>query len=61
MFDSLFSLGSIIAITVSLTLTIKSLRVNSIKNTRINSPDIIGNNNQVVINSLAIKEVSDFK
>lgn len=61
MFDNLFSLGSIFAITVSVMLTIKSLKVNNIKNKRINSPDIIGDNNQVIINTSAIKELSDFK
>lgn len=61
MFENLLSLGSIFAITVSLTLTVKSIRINSIKNSKVNSPDIIGDNNRVIINQLITKEVSDFK
>ncbi|QQA74549.1 hypothetical protein [Pectobacterium parmentieri] len=61
MFENLFSLGSLFAITVSLTLTVKSLRINSIKNIKINSPDVVGNNNQVIINPAITKKVADFK
>lgn len=61
MFENLLSLGSLFAITVSLTLTVKSLRINSIKNSKVNSPDINGDNNRVIINQLVTKGVSDFK
>jgi len=61
MFETFFSLGSLLAITVSLTLTVKSFKINSIKNSNVNSPDITGNNNQVIINQLVTKETSDFK
>ncbi|MGI3448226.1 hypothetical protein ACRQQF_02650 [Citrobacter arsenatis] len=61
MFENLFSLGSLFAITVSLALTVKSLKINSIKNVKVNSPNIVGDNNQVVINQSVMKEVADFR
>ena len=61
MFENFISLSSLVAFTLSITLTVKSLSISNIKNIRNNSHDISGNNNQVVINSPAEKTESDFK
>lgn len=62
MSENFISLSSLATVTLlSITLTVKSLSISNIKNTRNNSHDISGNNNQIVINSAVEKTESDFK
>lgn len=60
-FENIISIGSLIAITLSVTLTIKFLKINIKNDIRKNSPDINGNNNIVNIIEADKKNNSDFK
>lgn len=61
MFENLFSFGSLLAVTLSISLTIKMLKININNNQRHHSHNVSGNNNVVVINQIYSKEISDFK
>ncbi|EOI3546087.1 hypothetical protein ACMSZT_000852 [Cronobacter dublinensis] len=61
MFENIISIGSIIAVTLSVTLTIKFLKINIKNNIRENSHDINGNNNIVNIIEADKRNNSDFK